>query len=267
MHQKLSLRPTPLFPPTQDEVPVHAVLKGMCLNASKSLMWEQAADVQLEPILPFYLQNKLQEISDQSVSVRLTVMHITSPESFQIFEPLKEGNITRVFELVDARIGADAVDEEGETPLLIAVNQNMNFVISHLLNARMPRPDVNFAKASGFTALFYAINSPSEFLTNVLLRRGADPNAAVIQAGSRGNTPLHFACLQQKQKHAQLLLQYGANPYAVNEYGVQPFELLPQDASRQTKQFFKKIFEDAAEAKANAIEADYHETRKEDQEL
>jgi ankyrin repeat protein len=52
-----------------------------------------------------------------------------------------------------------------------------------------------------------------------LLRKGADPNIAIRQEGSKGNTPLHFACMFEKPKHAEFLIAYGANPAAKNEFG------------------------------------------------
>jgi ankyrin repeat protein len=53
-----------------------------------------------------------------------------------------------------------------------------------------------------------------------LLRKGADPNVVIRQDGARGNTPLHFACMLEKPTHAELLLAYGANPGAVNEFRI-----------------------------------------------
>lgn len=61
--------------------------------------------------------------------------------------------------------------------------------------------------------------------------------------GSKGNTPLHFACLFEKYKHAELLLEFGALPNAVNQHGKTPLQLVPADAVRSTKVFFKKMFE------------------------
>lgn len=82
-------------------------------------------------------------------------------------------------------------------------------------------------------------------MLQALLRKGADPNVAILTEGSRGNTPLHFACLLEKHKHADLLLQYGANPFMKNEYDQHPLQLVPKDTVRSTKTFFKKIFEEA----------------------
>lgn len=61
--------------------------------------------------------------------------------------------------------------------------------------------------------------------------------------GSRGNTPLHFACLLERTKHAEMLLEYGATPDARNQHGQKPLDLLPRDAVRSTKLHFKRIFD------------------------
>lgn len=133
---------------------------------------------------------------------------------------------------------------------------------------------------SGYTALFYAIEKASASVVEALLRRGADPNAKLqhevqlvvcrsvvldfkrkcdgLPQGSRGNTPLHFACLLEKTKQAELLLEFGAQPDARNEHGQVPLQLLPGSAVPSTKLFFKKMFEDALKkareaAAANAL--------------
>ena len=84
-------------------------------------------------------------------------------------------------------------------------------------------------------------------MLQALLRRGADPNVVIFQEGSRGSTPLHFACLLEKFKHAQLLLEYGANPLAMNEYGKTPSQLLPADIVPSLKIQFKRIFDEGVE--------------------
>lgn len=61
--------------------------------------------------------------------------------------------------------------------------------------------------------------------------------------GSAGNTPLHFACMLEKGKHAALLLEYGAVPDARNEHGQTPLDLLPRDAVRSTKLSFKRMLD------------------------
>ncbi len=72
--------------------------------------------------------------------------------------------------------------------------------------------------------------------------------------GTRGNTPLHYACLLEKIKHVELLLEYGAIPDARNQYGQVPLQMLPGNSVRSTKLFLKKMFEDAM-AKARDAES------------
>jgi hypothetical protein len=48
----------------------------------------------------------------------------------------------------------------------------------------------------------------------------------------------HFA----NRAHAELLLEYGANPFLTNEYGQDAFRMLPKDMTPSTKVFFKRIF-------------------------
>lgn len=65
--------------------------------------------------------------------------------------------------------------------------------------------------------------------------------------------------MMEKTKHAELLLEYSANPFATNQYGQNPFQVIPVDAVRSTKLFFKKMFDEAAnkikEAHAAALES------------
>jgi hypothetical protein len=47
----------------------------------------------------------------------------------------------------------------------------------------------------------------------------------------------------EKSKHAELLLEYGANPSMLNEAGQSALQLLPRDSVRSTKLYFKRMFE------------------------
>jgi ankyrin repeat protein len=54
---------------------------------------------------------------------------------------------------------------------------NMQMVFALLMNSMRPTVDVNYAKASGYTALIYAVQYSTAETVRALLRRGADPNA------------------------------------------------------------------------------------------
>ena len=62
---------------------------------------------------------------------------------------------------------------------------------------------------------------------------------------------MHYACLLEKSKHAELLLEYGALPDVRNQHNQLPLDLLPRDAVRSTKLYFKRLFD------VSAIDAEF----------
>jgi hypothetical protein len=227
---------------TEDH-PVMKGLKGVCKNGTRTLTWAHGETLDFTPI--FQLGSGGATAED---AFRLTVkvVHLTRQDDFQIFAAL-ESNLSLALDMIEMHRGVNAVDEWGQTPLMIALRRSRELmsVVAFLMNTRRPMVDVNLAKASGHTALFYAVEHAPVDIMTALLRRGADPNVASIAEGSRGNTPLHYACFLEKPKHADTLLEYGANPYAKNEHGLNPFQLIPKDAVRSTKLHFQRVFQEA----------------------
>ena len=227
--------------------PVIKGLKGVCKNATRVFRWDSAVGVDMSPV---FAADTGPARLDVPVSLAVRVVHLTPQKDYHIFSVLKNGNLSHAMAIIDGHHGVNAVDEWGQTPLMIAMQRPRELlpVVAFLMNTRRPMVDVNMAKASGHTALFYAIEFgvPVEILT-ALLRRGADPNAASVAEGSRGNTPLHYACFLEKIRHAEALLEYGANPHAVNEHGQQPHHLLPTTVLPATKLRFQQVFNEAAQ--------------------
>jgi ankyrin repeat protein len=209
----------------------------MCKNESKRVYYSTSFDVNLTPILPAVSRYSTDHTP---LTVDLKVHHITSAEDYQIFSALKEHNISLAFDLLEQHIGVNAVDEYGQTPLMIALTNNHVHIIGELMNTRKPTVDINFAKHSGFTALFYAVQHSQPAIIQGLLRRGADPTMVTVE---HGNTPLHMACLLEKRKAAELLLEFGANPIALNAYGQTPVQMVPASAVPSNKLYFRKLFQ------------------------
>jgi Ankyrin repeats (3 copies)/Ankyrin repeat len=235
---------------TNDEAPIMRALKGMCPNSTREIHWDLSLGVDFSPIFGVYSEHSKES---ESLSVRIRVVNVTPQSDFQIFDALRT-NLSLALDMILEHRGVNAVDEWGVSPLMIAMtDKKMQPVIAYLMNTRKPMVDVNYAKSSGFTALFYAVEHADASIVLALLRRGADPNAASIAESSKGNTPLHYACLLEKIKHAEVLLQYGANPFATNQYGQNAFQVIPGDAVRSTKLAFQKIFQEAEEKLRNQI--------------
>jgi ankyrin repeat protein len=115
----------------------------MCKNATRQLTWRNPAKINLLPL--FVKENSLSE--DTGLSIQLTVNSITTASEYQIFSSLRQGNITQVLDLIEEHIGVNAVDEWGQTPLMISAQMNRMEVIAALLNTRMPKVDINAAKS------------------------------------------------------------------------------------------------------------------------
>jgi len=232
---------------SDDEVPsLHQGLKGMCPNATRRMTWESAYSVNFEP-LPLLVDNVPLAQQTQGVVIEVTVHHITESKDYQIFSFLKQKKVGEVLDMLESQRGVNAVDEAETTPLMYAAMMDMLPIVASLLNARRPSVDINMHKASGHSAIFYAVQKSSAGILQALLRRGADPNQTILSEGSKGSTPLHFACLLEKNKHAELLLQYGAEPDARNEHGKTPMQLIPPSTVPSTKIAFKKAFDEARE--------------------
>jgi len=219
----------------------------MCYNSTRSITWEEADKVNLLPI--FFTDSNLKE-SDQGLSIEIYLAHVTSSEDYAIFDLLRNGSSAGVLDMIENHQGVNAIDEWGQTPLMMAVQLQKLEVVAALLNTRNPYVNVNAAKANGFTALFYAVELSKPTMLTALLSKGANPRVVNLSEGSRGTTVLHLACMLEKTKHVELLLAYDANPDAVNEHGKTPLDLLPRDAVPSTKLYMKRMFEEARAKKA-----------------
>ncbi len=184
--------------------------------------------------------------SKNELDLYVTVNHITTFTEYEIFNGFNDKNNSKILECVNKNIGINAWDANGQTPLMTAIITNNLPIISILLNAHPP-VDVNAMKPTGFNAIFYAVQySHATILKYLLDKAGANPSPIILQDGSKGNTPLHYACLLSKVDHIESLLRHGANPFALNEYGQSPLELFPKDNVQSVKLYVLKLFEDAA---------------------
>jgi hypothetical protein len=126
-----------------DESPVLASVKGMCKNATRRLIWDEPSKIDLYPL---FVKGGKFESSLDGLYLDITTAYVTTSEEYQIFSSLRQSNFTNVVEMIDNHIGVNAVDEWGQTPLMIAVQMKHLPVIAALLNTRLPKVDVNAVK-------------------------------------------------------------------------------------------------------------------------
>lgn len=124
----------------------------MCENGTRILHFENSLDVNLSP-LP--ISKYAFSDSDESFTIEIILNHITTQSDYQIFNAYKMGNVSEVFDMIEAHKGINAVDEWGQTLLMLATQKGDLQTVALLLNTRMPKVDVNKAKSVIFFILFF----------------------------------------------------------------------------------------------------------------
>ena len=121
--------------------------------------------------------------------------------------------------LLDQGANVNAVDSNGETPLLIAIGpqdmKNPKDILELLLTHGA---DVNFGDGKMMTALHKTVSRNRKDLVILLLDHGANINAET----QYGNTPLHVAVSERSKDMVELLLARGADVNARNSTGRTP---------------------------------------------
>lgn len=131
----------------------------MCKNSVRRIKWEDGSLVNLQPL---FIKDTTTEDREKGLIIDITVAQITTADEYQMFSSLREGNMSHVLDLIEQHIGVNAVDEWGQTPLMIAVQTNRVDVVAALLNTRMPKVEINARKSVSVSLVFSHI---AEMLT------------------------------------------------------------------------------------------------------
>src|SRR5262249_25056300 len=137
---------------------------------------------------------------------------------------------------------AGAVAAAGDTRLIEAVRNQDDQQVRTLLNQH---PDVNARSGDGSTALLWASHWNALEIAGMLIRGGADPNAA----NDFRMTPLSQACTNGSAAFVELLLKAGANPNTPIATGVPPIMTCARSGSADA---IKRLI--AGDANVNARE-------------
>lgn len=120
-----------------------------------------------------------------------------------LHEAVREGLVVRVMTLLDEGADPNALDDEGNPPLLLAAIYGDVVVLETLL-AR--EPDVDGSDASGYTPLMYAALVEDVEMVEMLLEAGA-----TVDAGDdTGNSALTYALSTESTEVIGMLLDAGA---------------------------------------------------------
>ena len=128
------------------------------------------------------------------------------PGGFPLHDAIRDGDLDRLTELLQAGRDPDEVDKFGQTALQFAIARHQDrgyLYISELLNYGA---DPDAKDSSGATALRHAAEDGSTAIASLLLQNGADVHARTDGGGS----PLGAAYIHGRMEMVRLLESYGA---------------------------------------------------------
>lgn len=135
-------------------------------------------------------------------------------------QAILNGDQSTISTLLAEGANLEATDEQGMTPLLLAIKQGRRDVVELLLNHGA---NIHHAANDGVTPLFLAIRERRADLVALLLDKGADANA---RGAISGVTPLHVGAYAGDAEILRLLLRHGANKHARMTSGELPVDLV-----------------------------------------
>jgi uncharacterized protein len=134
-------------------------------------------------------------------------------ESWRLFRAVKLDSAPAVRSAVQAGESPNVVNEDGDSPLLVAL-KNESYAAADAL-ATIPGVEVDGANKAGETALMMAALKGRVELCRVLIAAGAKVNRS-------GWTPLHYAASGEEMALIDLLLKSGARIDARSPNGTTP---------------------------------------------
>lgn len=135
-------------------------------------------------------------------------------------QAILDGDQPTISTLLAGGANIEATDEQGMTPLLLAIKHGRRDVVELLLNHGA---NIHHAANDGVTPLFLAIRERRADLVALLLDKGADVNA---RGAISGVTPLHVGAYVGDAEILRLLLRHGANKHARMTSGELPVDLV-----------------------------------------
>lgn len=143
------------------------------------------------------------------------------------FQAAREGDAKTLAEYFKAGFPADQTNAREDTLLILAVYHGHADAVELIL--KQPKPALAHRNKMAFTALDGAAFKGSVPLAKLLVKAGADVNAA----NDAGKTPLMLAALTGRTEMTKYLLDAGAKPGAADKEGNTPLKLARAQGAKE----------------------------------
>jgi pectate lyase len=129
------------------------------------------------------------------------------------------GDLDKVKAFLEKGTDVNAKDDDGMTPLLLAISKKQADVAKFLVENGA---DVNAGDKSGFVPLVYALWNTDPNVVKILLDNGADVNA---EDTAMGFSVLHWAIAMDSKETTELVLTAGADVNTKSNTGETPLDV------------------------------------------
>ncbi len=143
--------------------------------------------------------------SDKDRAVVETTASLVDITAYNIFETARMGDLNRLIHSVHNYQQLFQINKEGQSLLHLAVLSNNIKVVLYLLNKGL---DIDKEDDDGFTPLILAMSHPRYFNTVLLL---LDRHASIEHLSHSGNSALSVGIRNNNPEGAKMLIKHGAN--------------------------------------------------------
>jgi uncharacterized protein len=134
------------------------------------------------------------------------------------FQAVKNNDVVILKAFFDAGVNPNGFNENGETPLTLAVQS----AESKTVKAMLDKVNINQQDKKGNSPIHLALLKNKDDIFNALLERGADVNVAGRSGKVEGQTVLYLAVVRGREDLVENLLTKGANPNLADSGGATP---------------------------------------------
>lgn len=146
-----------------------------------------------------------------------------SYSEFQLMDAIKKGRLKKANALLKINKKLNFIYNKGkyknETPLKLAVKKNYHDMVRFFIKKGA---NTNFKDKDGATALCFVHDLR---MAKLLVSNGAKINISIKKGYLKGWTALHFAVSKNQVKVSRYLLNKGANPTSLSNWGESPLHI------------------------------------------